>query len=297
LNEEEKKHGDLLYFCDVRWLSRGRMLDRLFELRTEVAGFLAEKKAKFPQFNDPAWICDLGFLADLSMHLNELNLRLQVRTLTSMHAHRMINRLSLQGKDLLVSDMMSAVTAFELKLRLWESQLRKEDLTHFSRLKSLNPTPSCVAGYVTVIGQLRDSFAQRFTDVRKHGATFQAFATPFSADVNASPSAMQLELIDLQCDATLKERFNNTTPAAFWREEILPSKRFPTLLENARQTLAVFGSTYCCEQLFSRMKLAKSKTRAQLSDAHLNATLLLSVSSLTPDVDKLCIEKQHQVSH
>ena len=42
----------------------------------------------------------------------------------------------------------------------------------------------------------------------------------------------------------------------------------------------LISSTDCCEQLFSRMKLIKSKSRAQLTDGHLNDVLLLSVSSV-----------------
>ena len=45
------------------------------------------------------------------------------------------------------------------------------------------------------------------------------------------------------------------------------------------------------------MKLTKSKSRAQLTDSHLNDVLLLSVSSVAPDISSLSAQKQHQVSH
>ena len=80
-------------------------------------------------------------------------------------------------------------------------------------------------------------------------------------------------------------------------EAILPTKRFPGLVDNAMRTVAAFGSTYCYEQLFSRMKLTKSKFRAQLTDGHLNDVLLLSVSSVAPNILSLSAQKQHQVSH
>ena len=69
------------------------------------------------------------------------------------------------------------------------------------------------------------------------------------------------------------------------------------LVDNVMRTVAPFGCTYCCEQLFSRMKLTKSKSRAQLTDGHLNDVLLLSVSSVAPDISSLSAQKQHQVSH
>ena len=63
------------------------------------------------------------------------------------------------------------------------------------------------------------------------------------------------------------------------------------------RTVTAFGYTYCCEQLFSRIKLTKSKSRAQLTDGHLNDVLLLSVSPVAPDISSVSVQKQHQVSH
>ena len=66
-----------------------------------------------------------------------------------------------------------------------------------------------------------------------------------------------MELVDLQCSNELKSRFAAVGHAHFWRKHILPTKRFPGLVDNAMRTVAAFGCTYGCEQLFSRMKLTK----------------------------------------
>ena len=76
-------------------------------------------------------------------------------------------------------------------------------------------------------------------------------------DVESVPSEVQMELIDLQCSDELKSHFAAVGHADFWRKHILPTKRFPGLVDNAMRTVAAFGCTYCCEQLFSRMKLTK----------------------------------------
>ena len=65
LMEADAQYGDLLYYCEMRWLSRGRMLERLYNLRKEVSAFLCSKGADFPEFNDPGWLCDLAFLTDI----------------------------------------------------------------------------------------------------------------------------------------------------------------------------------------------------------------------------------------
>ena len=39
--------------------------------------FLDEKEQHFPELNDDDWLCKLMFLADITKHLNDLNLHLQ----------------------------------------------------------------------------------------------------------------------------------------------------------------------------------------------------------------------------
>ena len=53
LEEIDAQHSDLKYFCDVRWLSRGNMLERFFDLRNEVKDFLIMQGEDFPQLGDP----------------------------------------------------------------------------------------------------------------------------------------------------------------------------------------------------------------------------------------------------
>ena len=121
--------------------------------------------------------------------------------------------------------------------------------------------------------------------------------SPFDVDVESAPSEVQIELIDLQCSNELKSHFAAVGHTDFWRKHILLTKHFPGLVDNVMRTVAAFGSSYCCEQLFSRMKLTKSKSRVQLTDGHLNDILLLSVSSVIPDISSVSVQKQHQVSH
>ena len=61
--------------------------------------------------------------------------------------------------------------------------------------------------------------------------------------------------------------------------------------------LAVFGSTYVCEQLFSRMNLVKNKFRSSLTDEHLESTLRVATSAIQPDIDQLVQQMQSQPSH
>ena len=60
--------------------------------------------------------------------------------------------------------------------------------------------------------------------------------------------------------------------------EYILHDKCPGLVNHARMLTALFdfGSTYMCEQLFSKMNFAKCKTRTQLNDAHLEGTLRLA---------------------
>ena len=111
LLQVENQYGDILYFCDVRRLSRA-MLARVYELRNEIATFPENKSINATEFRNPEWVSNLAFLVDLTSHLNKLNLQLQ-------------------GKNQLIDKMWRYILAFETKLRLKECQLDKKIMFTF----------------------------------------------------------------------------------------------------------------------------------------------------------------------
>ena len=128
--EMNAEYGDLLFYCEVRWLSRGAMLRRVYQLRNELSAFVAQKGVDVPQLSDPDWITDLAFLVDITTHMNALNTRMQ-------------------GKDQLINKLFEQVCAFEVKLSLWEEQLQQCDYAHFPMLAERQPADA--AAYVAFI--------------------------------------------------------------------------------------------------------------------------------------------------
>ncbi|KAK7896643.1 hypothetical protein WMY93_021968 [Mugilogobius chulae] len=100
LADVDSEYGDVLYHSEVRWLSRGSVLQRFYALRSEIDQFLKEKGRPLPELSDPLWLANLAFLVDLTHHLNILNK-------------------NLQGKEQLVSHLYAHMKAFCVKLRLF----------------------------------------------------------------------------------------------------------------------------------------------------------------------------------
>ena len=110
LEEAEVEHIDLLLHADVRWLSRGRFLERLKELLPEIQELLKQfKDSEYAQLEDKQLLLDLAFLTNLAALINELNLELQ-------------------RKEKNVVDMISSLNPFKRKLQLLSTKLQRHDL-------------------------------------------------------------------------------------------------------------------------------------------------------------------------
>ncbi len=86
--------------------------------------------------------------------------------------------MKLQGKDILETDMHTYITAFEVKLRLWEAQSANGQLQHYPRLTACVPDDVEPDTCVSVVAFLRNEFASRFAGVRPLAADSKAVYRP-----------------------------------------------------------------------------------------------------------------------
>ena len=100
----------------------------------------------------------------------------------------------------------------------------------------------------------------------------------------------------MQCDSNLKEKFGQVKLLDFYKSYVSKVK-YPGIYNHALLMSSLFGSTYICEQVFSRMKNIKCKSRTRITDNNLESSLRVASSSISPDIQSLVTAKQCQVSH
>ena len=74
----KSEHKNLLYNTKVRWLSKGNVLSRVFELCDELKIYLNDTKPELAfHFTNAKFIACLAYVVDIFHSLNILNLKMQ----------------------------------------------------------------------------------------------------------------------------------------------------------------------------------------------------------------------------
>uniref|UniRef100_A0A8C0GVY3 HAT C-terminal dimerisation domain-containing protein n=1 Tax=Chelonoidis abingdonii TaxID=106734 RepID=A0A8C0GVY3_CHEAB len=208
------------------------------------------KENCFPELKNSNWVCDLAFGVDILAHVNELHV-------------------NLKGKNVFV---YSSVTTFKVKLVLFSKQSKEKVFAHFPTLKYLEVSPEQREKDSKILTDFHGEFSCPFSDFEKREKTLELVSCPLSFDYKRAPQELQLEHIDLQCNSTLKEKYNSEKLDEFYAS--LSETKFPNIRKVAQKILVLFGSTYVCEQTFSLLNYNKSRYRSQLTDRHLSLVFL-----------------------
>ncbi|MBN3316971.1 SCND3 protein, partial [Atractosteus spatula] len=203
-NEMGSEHVQLLLHTEVRWLSRGRVLMRLFELHSEVQMFLHDQKSPLASlFDDPVWLVKLAYLADIVTCLNELNI-------------------GLQGLSLTIFDVSDKITAMKKKLQLFVNKINAGDVSAFPTLENHLHTYGVEldAAVRDVIAVYLLSLKEQFSEYFPIEATPEWIRNPFTVDAEGIPKnlscAEQEKLLELSSDATLMSELKRQSLLHFW---------------------------------------------------------------------------------
>ncbi|XP_070399390.1 SCAN domain-containing protein 3-like [Nothobranchius furzeri] len=277
--EMDAEHRRLLLYTEIRWLSRGRSLTRVFELQEPLQRFLSEKKSRLAaHFSDEQWVAKLAYLCDIFSALNELNL-------------------SLQGKMTTVFKLADKVAAFKAKLDRWGRRVNRGIFDMFptlsGQLEETEPEPSCSQLMPDHLSVLLKEFDHYFPTTKDPRMTKEWVRDPFVNKPDESSLSVQEEdqLLEITNDGELKRMFETTALPVFW---IKVMAEYPEIATTALKTLLPFPTSYLCETGFSAMTATKTKLRNKLD---ISNTLRVSLSPITPRWDRLVTQKQAQGSH
>ncbi|CAI6357184.1 unnamed protein product [Macrosiphum euphorbiae] len=276
----DSEHYQLLLHSEIRWLSRGKVLSRLFELYMRLNYFSSNINHHL-RLNDFSWLASLAYLSDIFSHLNVLNL-------------------SLQGSHVTIFKVEDKIEAMIKKLELWNLRLSKKNYDSFQNLNNfLELTEEELSGEVfKYIKQHIEDLQRSFRDYFPVPDTNRNWIRhPFEIDItqiNGLTSLEEDDLIDISTNGSLKLQFNQKSLENFWLHE---QKDYPVLSSKALKVLIPFPTTYLCEKAFSTLVYVKNNFRNRLENVE--SELRLKLSNIEPNipVEKLMSEMQYHPSH
>ena len=217
-------HTTLLYYTNVRWLSKGNMLDRVFEMRVELREFLAEQgQLEFTTYlADFCFVQRLAYLADIFEKLNLLNL-------------------STQGKHAMILKLSDSIEAFLQKIDIWKSNADKNVFAMFERFSSLDDGRIIGFEIIEHLSSFKEEFQHYFPD-RKY-MNLKLVRNSFHTKPETIPFELQDEFIDVFNDSTFKTSFEKEELVSAWCS-ILSS--YPRIGKYVLKILLIFPTTYQC---------------------------------------------------
>nr|XP_055197810.1 zinc finger MYM-type protein 6 isoform X2 [Nyctereutes procyonoides] len=270
--EMGSEHVNLPLHAEVRWISRGRILTRLFELRHEVEIFLNQKHSDLAKyFLDEEWVAKLAYLSDIFSLINELNS-------------------SLQGTMTTLFNLYNKMDIFKEKLKMWLKRTQENDYDMFPSFSEfLNSSDLNMRGIASIIFEHLEGLSQMFHDCYPPEEDLRSgnlwIINPFMNHRNSNLTDFEEEkLVQLSSDLELQSVFKSMSVTQFW---INAKTSYPELHDKAMKFLLPFSTIYLCDATFSA--LTESKQRNLLVSG---PALRLAVTSLIPRIEKLVKEKE-----
>ncbi|XP_029654093.1 protein FAM200A-like [Octopus sinensis] len=248
----------LLMHTEVRWLSKGDCLGRIFSLFDTVVEFFKSLNSHLgPDLESIKH--DVAYLADIFAKFNVLNVQLQFADTNLI------------------------------------KNIGRKELNQFPRLDNLKNLLSedDLENYVEHLITLENDMKQRFKDLCELEVP-DWIIDPFQ-DIDDVESCCQLELIVLKNDWELKPTFKRKSYQDFWLQAVIPEK-YPVLWEKAKLFFIAFPTSYLVERSFNVLSQLVAKSRNRL-DVAKRGDLRLRLTNIKPNVELVSKFIQRHCSH
>ena len=277
--EVGEEHCMLLYHTEVRWLSRGKVLNRVYELRQSIYTFLKERNNSLADnLQNHDFLLMLAYLSDIFGHLNSFCL-------------------SLQRFDMNVILAKEKLNGFTSKLVIFKERILSYNYANFSNFDEITTEvgggeQSCfdkIADHLTILthsfaGYFKSGELGRFEDWIRDPFLYNNSLLSCNDDA-------KLDLVELQASGKAKMEYDSLSLQDFWCKRLCD---FPNLAEKALKVLTPFATTYLCETGFSTLLNIKDEHRNRLNPAH---DMRVALSHTEPRLEKIVSSGQQQISH
>lgn len=270
--ETGSEHVNLPLNAEVHWLSRGRILTRLFELRHEIEILLNQKHSDLARyFHDKEWVAKLAYLADMFSLINKLNS-------------------GLQGTMATLFNLYNKVDIFKKKLKTWLKRTQENDYDMFPLFSEfLDSSDVSVRSITSIIVEHLERLCQIFHDCYPPEEDLRSgnlwLIDPFASHQNNNLTDSEEEqLAALSSDTSLQSAYRSMSVTQFW---VSTKTSHPELHEKAVKLLLPFSSVCLCDATFSALSASKQRNLLGFGPA-----LRLAVTSLIPRIEKLVKEKE-----
>jgi len=203
-NDDSTEKREILFHTNVRWLSKGAVIKRIYEFQDVIKEFYASKGIEC-KLSHATYFLKLAFLGDILGHLNDFNLQLQ-------------------GKNQNVCELWRFVKVIVRKLKLFQNKFVKKELTqsffpllYDCSMKHPNEEVS-FSEFSEVFISLIAEFENRFSEFRALDDDLRLVSEPHLLEPETMSDVYQIELLDLSEDTVSRHTLSQPSVdlVAFW---------------------------------------------------------------------------------
>lgn len=271
LNELDADYEDLNLNTDLLWLSKGKCLQKLFNLRKEVFLFFTQNinpdvEAFVSALEDKHFISNLAFLCDITQIINELNILLQ-------------------SKNGNIFDLVRNINNFQKKIEMLLNDIKNEKFSILGDVAQLMRKDNKINrtdAHLKIFEKLSHNFSRRFKDFNIIKHSIDLYYSPLTCNIEEQKIEFHLELARMRADFLIAE-IDDT----FWKQA--SDEKYPMLKSEIYKLYSMFGSAYNCKPVISSLKILLSRSGGRMDYQHIRDIIRIKNYENDIDIDEIAL--------